>query len=79
MSDVRLSRNMTGVDDALAYCRSLGYHWDGLYDIFNRVSCFCCPKAGKKRIKKLRVYFPKLYKRYLELDEIAKSSCPPSA
>lgn len=57
--------------DALAYCKSLGYHWDGLYDIFNRVSCFCCPKAGKKRIEQLQVHFPKLYLEYLKMDKIA--------
>jgi hypothetical protein len=62
-----------GEADSLAYCRSLGYHWDGLYDVFSRVSCFCCPKAGKKRIEKLRVHFPDLYERYLHLNEIAQS------
>lgn len=58
---------------ALEYCYSLGYDWDGLYEIFNRVSCFCCPKAGKKRIDKLRLNFPELYKRYLEMDTIANT------
>jgi len=58
--------------DALHYCRSLGYDWDGLYDVFSRVSCFCCPKAGKKRIDKLKANFPDLYSRYLIMDEIAK-------
>lgn len=60
--------------DALAYCKSLGYHWDGLYDVFNRVSCFCCPKAGQKRIDKLKYNFPDLYERYLKMDKIAKNS-----
>ncbi|MDY6910765.1 MAG: phosphoadenosine phosphosulfate reductase family protein [Chloroflexota bacterium] len=63
-----------GEADSLAYCRSLGYHWDGLYDVFSRVSCFCCPKAGKKRIEKLRVHFPDLYEQYLKLDEMAQSN-----
>lgn len=57
--------------DALSYCKSLGYDWDGLYDVFSRVSCFCCPKAGQKRIDKLRANFPSLYERYLEMNEIA--------
>lgn len=56
---------------ALSYCKSLGYDWGGLYDIFTRVSCFCCPNAGQKRIDKLRAHFPALYERYLEMDEIA--------
>ena len=52
-------------DDALAYCYDLGYHWDGLYKHFNRVSCFCCPKAGPKRIDALRLWYPDLYDRYI--------------
>jgi len=57
--------------DCLSYCRSLGYDWGGLYDVFNRVSCFCCPKAGGKRIDQLRANFPDLYERYLKMNEIA--------
>jgi len=56
--------------DTLAYCKALGYTWGGLYDEFNRVSCFCCPKAGRKRIDKLKGHFPELYKRYLELNRL---------
>lgn len=63
---------------ALSYCRSLGYHWDGLYDVFSRVSCFCCPKAGQKRIDKLKANFPQLYEKYLTMDEIANSIKPKS-
>ena len=65
-----------GSADALRYCRSLGYDWNGLYDVFNRVSCFSCPKAGQKRIDKLKAYFPDLYERYLEMDEIANNRMP---
>ena len=50
---------------ALKYCYNLGYNWDGLYEIFDRVSCFCCPKAGKKRIEALKNNFPLLYEEYL--------------
>lgn len=64
--------------DCLAYCKSLGYHWDGLYDVFNRVSCFCCIKAGPKRIDQLKANFPDLYDRYLKMDEIANNSKKPT-
>lgn len=59
--------------DALSYCRSLGYDWGGLYDVFNRVSCFCCPKAGPKRIDQLKANFPSSYERYLIMDDIAQA------
>jgi 3'-phosphoadenosine 5'-phosphosulfate sulfotransferase (PAPS reductase)/FAD synthetase len=42
------------------------------YKVFNRVSCFCCPKAGPKRIETLRLDFPDLYQKYLEMDEIVR-------
>lgn len=29
--------------DCLNYCYSLGYDWGGLYNYFDRVSCWCCP------------------------------------
>ena len=58
--------------DSLNYCRKLGYHWDGLYDVFDRVSCFCCPKGGKAKRAKVKNNYPELWKRWLALDEIAK-------
>ena len=63
-----------GIDkkEALVYCKSLGYDWNGLYDVFDRVSCWCCPKAGLKNIEKIKINFPKLYERFLEMDEKAK-------
>lgn len=33
--------------ECLFYCEKLGYTWGGLYEYFDRVSCFCCP-LGKK-------------------------------
>ena len=62
--------------DSLKYCRSLGYTWDGLYDVFNRVSCFCCPKAGPKRIDQLKANFPDLYQRYLEIQKRRPTQLP---
>jgi len=53
---------------ALQYCYDLGYTWDGLYNVFNRVSCFCCPKAGKSRITALRDSYPDLYLEYERKD-----------
>ena len=54
--------------DCLEYCYSLGYHWDGLYNIFNRVSCFCCPLQRIDALKKLRKHFPELWSQMLEWD-----------
>ena len=54
--------------DALAYCRERGYRWGGLYEIFDRVSCFCCPLGGIACARKLRRYRPALWRRVLEMD-----------
>ena len=34
--------NMTE-KDCLEYCYQRGYDWGGLYELFKRVSCWCCP------------------------------------
>jgi len=58
--------------DCLDYCKNLGYTWDGLYDIFDRVSCFCCPKARKQRQIQIQEHYPNLWLQWLELDKTAK-------
>ena len=54
--------------DCLKYCKKLGYHWDGLYDIFDRVSCYCCPLQKIGDLQKLRKHFPTLWEQMLEWD-----------
>lgn len=58
--------------EALCICMSHGFTWDGLYDVFDRVSCFCCPLGGKRDARKLRKYYPKLWARVLEMDSWLK-------
>ena len=52
----------------MAYCRAHGYDWEGLYDIFARVSCWCCPLQPYDELRKLRKHFPDLWQRLIELD-----------
>lgn len=54
--------------DAMAYCRRLGYDWEGLYDIFHRVSCWLCPLQPQDELRKLRWHFPGLWQELLRLD-----------
>lgn len=53
---------------ALEYCYSKGYDWEGLYKIFKRVSCWCCPLQPLEALRKLRLHFPELWERLLYLD-----------
>ena len=55
-------------DDALQYCYDKGFDWDGLYELFGRVSCFCCPLQRIGALRNLRRHRPKLWIRMLEME-----------
>lgn len=52
--------------DCLAYCKEKGFDWGGLYDVFGRVSCWCCPLKRIDEIRKLRKHFPELWAKLRE-------------
>ena len=52
----------------LQYCRDLGYDWGGLYDIFKRVSCWCCPLSSMAELRNLYRHRPELWARLEDLD-----------
>ena len=54
--------------DCLAYCKERGFTWGGLYDIFHRVSCWCCPLQSIGELRKLRKHFPELWQKLLYMD-----------
>lgn len=54
--------------DALEYCYSKGFYFGGLYNIFKRVSCWCCPLQSLTELKKLYVHFPTLWRRLKALE-----------
>ena len=55
-------------DDALAYCYAHGFDWGGLYETFDRVSCWCCPLQPLSELRKLRHEFPELWTRLRDMD-----------
>ena len=55
-------------DDAMVYCRSKGYDWEGLYDLFKRVSCWCCPLQPLDELRTLRRHFPELWQVLKQID-----------
>lgn len=54
--------------DTLKYCYDRGFDWGGLYEIFDRVSCWCCPLQSNAELRKLRDNFPELWTRLKEMD-----------
>ncbi len=55
--------------DCLEYCYSLGYDWEGLYNHFSRVSCWCCPLQPLEELRKLRKHYPELWKELIDMDK----------
>ncbi|MDE7202135.1 MAG: phosphoadenosine phosphosulfate reductase family protein [Lachnospiraceae bacterium] len=55
--------------DCLEYCYSKGYDWGGLYKLFDRVSCWCCPLQPLEDLRKLRANFPELWEQLKEWDD----------
>jgi len=56
---------------ALDYCYAMGLDWDGLYEKFHRVSCWCCPLS---RIGELRVLYNDFPELWTELEKLDKKS-----
>lgn len=61
--------------DCLEYCYSRGFDWGGLYDIWDRVSCWCCPLQSLGDLRKLREKRPLLWERLREMDKTIYEAC----
>lgn len=55
--------------DCLVYCQERGFDWGGLYDIFHRVSCWCCPLQSYEELRKLRKHFPEKWEKLRQWDK----------
>ena len=57
--------------DCLAYCYQRGVFWEEngirLYDILDRVSCWCCKNKNRKELKAIYQYLPKYWAMLKEL------------
>lgn len=54
--------------DCLKYCYDHGFDWGGLYQLFGRVSCWCCPLQSLQELRNLRKHFPDLWNRLLDME-----------
>lgn len=52
--------------DCLKYCYEKGFDFGGLYKIFHRVSCWCCPLQSLEELRQLRKHFPDLWQQLQE-------------
>lgn len=57
--------------DCLEYCYERGYSWieDGveLYDILDRVSCWCCSNKNRKELKNIYRYLPRYWEKLKDI------------
>ena len=57
--------------DCLEYCYNKGFYWKEngvkLYDILDRVSCWCCANKNKKELENMRLYLSDYYLKYIDL------------
>lgn len=57
--------------DCLDYCYNRGFYWEEngvrLYDILDRVSCWCCANKNKKELENMRLYLSDYYLKYIDL------------
>ncbi len=63
--------------DALKICYDRGFDFGGLYEIYRRASCWCCPFQRISELRKLRHSHPDLWKRLLAMDERARAMFGP--
>lgn len=55
--------------DCLDYCNRKGFDWNGLYEKFNRVSCYLCPLQRLGELKIIYNDYPELWQKMKELDD----------
>lgn len=64
--------------DCLEYCKQNGFFWieNGvpLYDILDRVSCWCCANKNLKELKNIRTHLPQYWEKLKSLQ--AKTDRP---
>jgi len=54
---------------ALKYCYAKGFDFGGLYKLFDRVSCWCCPLQGLAELRVLRTSFPNFWAQLREWEK----------
>lgn len=60
--------------DCLEYCNDSGYFWeqDGvcLYDVLDRVSCWCCRNKNLKELRAIHDHLPDYWERLVAMEQI---------
>ena len=58
---------------ALQICYDRGFDFGGLYKIYHRASCWCCPLQRISELRKLRQHHPELWAQLWDMDNRART------
>ena len=58
--------------DCLQYCYDHGYDWGGLYEKFQRASCYCCPLSRLGELRVVHDEFPELWDKMRQMDKLSR-------
>ncbi|MBR3430864.1 MAG: phosphoadenosine phosphosulfate reductase family protein [Clostridia bacterium] len=62
---------------ALRGCYDRGFDFGGLYEIYHRASCWCCPFQRIGELRKLRKHHPELWTKLMDMDRRARAQFGP--
>jgi len=62
---------------ALRGCYDRGFDFGGLYEIYHRASCWCCPFQRIDELRKLRRHHSELWAKLLDMDRRARAQFGP--
>lgn len=62
---------------ALRCCYEHGFDFGGLYEIYRRCSCYCCPFQRISELRSLRQHHPELWAKLREMDDRAREQFGP--
>jgi len=58
---------------ALEYCYSKGFDWEGLYNLVSRTGCYCCPLKNLQDLKNIYIHFPELWENIQEMQRKSRN------
>lgn len=61
---------------ALAYCKSKGFDFGGLYETFDRLGCYCCPLQRRAALLKVWKLYPALWQDIKKMDIQTRAEQP---
>lgn len=64
--------------DCLKYCYDQGFDYNGLYEHFDRLSCWCCPLKNQKELRILYDHYPDLWQELKQMDEKSYNQFKPT-